>query len=358
MLHSAIHPQSKTESEVQSRLDFLVRSSNDAITGTDINREITLWNPAAEKLYGYTEEEVLGQSIDLIVPKERKKEVLKMFKDLANGKLVSDFATKRMRKDGTIFDVAITISPIKNDFGQVIGFSTITRDITEHKKIEDLKAEFLSTAAHELRTPLTTLKLISESHLRKYKKLGKDQIKLSELNLINTELSKLNLLINDLLDDSRIETGKLYMRFAPVDLNRLIQTVVRKMKVINKNHNILYKKSKEISIIGDVSRIEQVLVNLISNAAKYSPIFSTITLRSEKLNDKIKVSVIDEGQGIPIEKQKLIFDRFYQVKEKSNKGFGLGLYISKEIVNAHKGKMWVESRVGKGSTFNFTLHLI
>lgn len=467
-------PYKRRVSTTQSYLDFLVNSSNDAITGTNLERKITAWNPAAEKLYGYKAQEIMGKSIDIIVPEYKNEEVDTLFKRLAKGTPVYNYETERMRKDGNIISVSITLSPIKNAENKIIGFSTITRDISEHyemeKKLrlfkeaveaandglqivsldgkiifsnksvqkiygfspdelkgkpvgllnkdlrvadkvivpalkkygswsgeievhrkngsifpvwltasvikhnnkpiafvgsirditekrnqEKLKTDFLSMAAHELRTPLTTLKLISDAHIRKYKKFGKDQIKISELDLINVELNRLNLIINDLLDDSRIETGKLHMRFETIDINLLIRRVIRKMKIINKRHRINFRRGISTPVVADPNRIEQVIVNLITNAAKYSPIFSTITIEVEKIKDTVRISVKDEGEGIPLEKQQLIFDRFYQVKENSGKGFGLGLYISREIVKNHKGKMWVESKNKKGSVFYFTL---
>lgn len=470
-----IQQAQKIHTATQSHLDFLVRSSNDSITCTDLNRNITIWNPSAEKLYGYKKAEILGKKIDLIIPPDKYKEISMLLKKSLKGEVVANYETERIRKDGKLLNVSITISPVKNDKNKLIGFSTITRDITrqkrleenlkifkeafeatvdavqivaldgkilfynkatqtiygyskselrgksisilyndrhfsqrivapqvlkrgswsgeveskrsdgtvftvwlitsvikhnnkpiafiriarditEIKKLENLKADFLSTAAHELRTPLTTLKLISEAHLRKYKKYGKDQIKLSELNLINLELNKLNLLINDILDDSRVERGKLNMHFTTIDLNKLIQQVTKKMKLLYKHHNIVYKQNKNLRVIADPARIEQVMINLISNAVKYSPIFTNIIIILDKDHDgKAIISVRDEGQGIPKEKQELIFDRFYQVKEHSSKGFGLGLYISREIIRAHKGKLWVDSKVEKGSTFYFTL---
>lgn len=473
-----VQPPQKYISTTQSHLDFLVQSSNDSITGTNLKREITSWNPAAEKLYGYKASEVIGKSIDIIVPPNRRNEVVRLFKRLTNEQLVYNYETDRIRKGGKRIEVSITISPIKNGKNETIGFSTITRDITrrkqleerlrlfaeaveasadgiqlvdlaghiiysnkafenmhgftrkeirgkhvselmkdpridekivvpalrkhgqwngellvkhksgttfpiwlavsvirhrnkpiamvgslrditERKKLEELKADFLSTAAHELRTPLTTLKLLSSSHLKKFKKFGKDQIKLADITLIDMELNKLNLLINDLLDDSRIETGNLRMNFKAIDLSELIKSVVCKMRIIYKRHIINISKFPKTEVVADPGRIEQVLVNLISNAAKYSPIFSVIEIGLIRPNKKmVEIYVKDQGEGIPADKIDLIFDRFYQVKERPVKGFGLGLFISREIVNAHKGKIWVESVPGKGSTFHFTLHAV
>ncbi|MGE5041920.1 MAG: PAS domain S-box protein [Candidatus Levyibacteriota bacterium] len=469
----------KSHAAIKAHLDFLVNSSNDSIIGTDLKRRITSWNPAAEKLYGYTEQEVLGKNVDIIVPSQKKGEIIKLFEILARHRVVSNYETERLTKDKRLVQVSITISPIKDRKGETIGFSTITRDISRHmqmekrlqlfakaleaaddgiqivgldgkilfsnksveriygfppkelqgksvndmnkdplfaekiilptlrkkgywsgeievkhkngstfsiwltasvikhygkpialvggirditkkKKLEELKAEFLSTAAHELKTPLTTLKLISESHLRKIKKYGMDQMKISEFNLINTELNRLNLLINDILDDSRIETQKLHMLFECTDLNKLILGVIKKMQIIYKHHKITYNNKKiKMQVIADPMRIEQVLINLISNAAKYSPIFSEIQVYVKQEEDgKTEVSVKDSGGGIPEEQRDLIFQRFYQIDRNSTKGFGLGLYITQEIIKGHRGKLWVDANKPKGSIFHFTLQTI
>ena len=473
-----VKPQQKLDSAIKSHLDFLIQSSSDSITGTNLKREIVMWNPAAEKLYGYKEKEVLGKSIDLIVPPFKNVEIKNLFVRMAKGGELNNFITQRMRKNGSLVDVSITISPIKDAKGEIIGFSTITRDITvqkelekklrlfaeaveaapdgiqiidldgkiifsnksiekihgfsqkelegklvselsttpeltntivmralkkygqwggelvvknkngstfpiwlttsiikhdkkpiaivavvrditERKKLENLKAEFLSTAAHELRTPLTTLKLLGEAHLHKFKKFGKDQVKLSDIKLLNMELDKLNLLINDLLDESRIESGRLSMNFQTVSLNKIVTDVIKKEEIIWKHHKINFKKSPKVDVVADPFRIEQVTINLISNACKYSPIFSKVDVWLDKKNNHtVEVCIKDEGDGIPMDKIDRIFDRFYQVKEHSRKGFGLGLYIAKEIVSAHKGKIWADSTFGKESTFHFTLRTI
>ncbi|MBI2022082.1 PAS domain S-box protein [Candidatus Daviesbacteria bacterium] len=336
----------------QKRLAFLVENSNDSVVGTDLKTKILSWNSAAKRVYGYSEDEILHKPISILVPKGRKKELEVLFKKLREGKEIKGFETKRQTKAGKIIDILLTISPIKNSSGKIIGFSAIGHDITERKKIENLKTEFLSIAAHELKTPITTLKLISQAHIAKFKKFGSDQIKLDELELINRELERLTQLINDILDENRIESGKLFLNLEQVNLNRLFSIVIRKMQLLSKNIKIIFfKPPKKIILVADGQRLEQVLVNLISNAIKYSKPGSKIDAGAKMDKKNILFWIKDWGVGIPKDKQRKIFDRFYQIEEKSAPGFGLGLFITKEIIKLHRGKIWVDSTAGKGLPF-------
>lgn len=342
----------KNLAHLQQRFEAIVQNSNDAIVGLSEKLRITSWNNAAQKLFGYGENEVLDKQIDFIVPKHLRKEA----KALLNEQDVINYETERIKKDGQIVQVSMTKSPIKDTDGRVVGYSIIYRDNTEKKRLEELKKEFLSLAAHELKTPITTLKLISQAHIAKYKRYGLDQIKLAELEIIDRELERLTQLINDILDDTRIEKGKLYLKFEQTNLDKLIITVIKKMTVLSHHHEIIFQRpTKKISVIIDQQRIEQVLVNLLANAMKYSNLGSKIELGAKIEKGKVLVWVRDQGLGISKSAQQRIFDRFYQVEEKESRGFGLGLYITKQIVEQHKGKIWVESVIGKGSTFYFSL---
>lgn len=465
------------EDETKSRLAAMVEFTSDAILGTDLNSVITNWNHAAEKMYGYSKEEIIGQPIDILIPPYKKEESFYLKNRLRRGRFIKELQTQRVRKDGRIIDVSLSISPIKDSSGKMIGFSSMVRDITEHKKLEEklrllseaveeapdgiqivdldgkimysnkavtkiygfrpselrgkhvnsmnadptfaskviipsikekggwtgelmvkhkrgkifpvwlttslvedeknnpiamigiirditenkrleeLKKEFLSTAAHELKTPVTTLKLLSQTHLLRYKKYGEEKINIKEIELIDQELAKLTRLINDILDDSRIETGRLNLQLEVTNLSPIIDNVIKKLEMISKSHYIKVVHPKEVFVIGDSQRLEQVLTNLLDNAAKYSPSKSMIMINARKKRNCAVVSVKDQGQGILKRYLPLIFDRFYQVEKERPKGFGLGLYISKQIIERHRGKIWVKSQKGKGSTFFFAIPL-
>lgn len=331
--------------------------SNDPIITVDTKLEITSWNEAAEKLYGFKPGEVMGKHLSILVPKNKLGELKQIYEGI-NAKFVN-FETERITKDGAVRTFSITVSPLTDEFKKPVGFSVIHRDITAQKHLDELKKEFLTLAAHELKTPITTLKLISQVHIAKFKRYGSDQIKLDELELIDRELERLAQLINDILDDSRIESGKLYLNFEQTNLKKLIGNVAKKMGYLTKKHKIVFSKPKEKAVVfADQQRIEQVLVNLISNAIKYSGDKTTIELGVKVEINRALIWVKDEGFGIPKLLQRKIFDRYFQVKDKDGRGFGIGLYITKQIIRLHKSKIWVVSKEGFGSTFYFTLPIL
>lgn len=333
----------------------IIKSSTDAIIGLNPDRIITSWNPAAEKLYGFTKEEVIGKSINITVPKSRKDELVGFKKMAIKGR--THFETQRIRKDQTLFDASLTFTPIFDSKKKLIGFSMIVHDISEQKKLENLKKEFLAVAAHELKTPITTLKLLSQSHIFKFQKYGSDKIALQELVLMDKELDRLTRLVNDILDDQRVESGKLQLNLKSFNINDLIASVIMKAKIIYPDRKITFNPKGQLKVLADPQRIEQVIINLISNAAKYSAAKTPINIFVKEDQNKAVIWVKDQGKGIPKNQQSIIFDRFYQVKSHSPQGFGLGLYISKQIVEKNKGKIWVKSAPGKGSIFYFSLPL-
>ncbi|HVF69937.1 MAG TPA: ATP-binding protein [Xanthomonadales bacterium] len=232
-------------------------------------------------------------------------------------------------------------------------------DVTQHKLIEKQKDDFFAIASHELKTPVTSIKAYTQILAKKIADFD-DTKKAYFLKNIDNQTDKLVNLINDFLDMSKIQAGKLVFAKKKFDLDALIKKIVVDFQYMTKTHQI--KKIGEIkkSIIGDQDRIDQVLVNLLTNAIKYSPEGKEIIVRSHTNKNTVTVSIQDFGRGIPQVKQKHVFDKYFQVSEKSDdgkKGFGLGLYITSEIVKRHKGKIWVESTKGKGSTFYFTLPL-
>ncbi len=343
--------------KIQDKLKLfsqVIEEAPDGIQITDRFGNIIYSNHASKRIYGFSQKEMLGKNVNGMNadPKIAEKVIIPALKKCGHwqGELLI-----KHKKDHT-FPIWLTTSVVRNEAGRVFALVGIIRDITEMKRLEELKKEFLSVAAHELKTPITTLKLMSQAHLLKYKRIGADQLKIEELQLMDRELDRLTRLINDILDNQRIETGKLNLRFEKINLPPLINEVAEQIKVIYPEYKIISERMPvKISVVADFDRIKQVLTNLLSNAVKYSPKNSKITIKAQKVGKEVKVSVKDQGLGIPKDKLKLIFDRFYQAKEKSNGGFGLGLYIAKEIIEMHGGKIWAKSKTGQGSTFFFTL---
>lgn len=335
----------------------LVQVSEDAMIATTLDGKIISWNRAAEQLFGYKQNEVVDKPFAIIVPEDKRKEVLALLKKIKAGDTVINYHTTRRHKDGTLVTVSLNASIIKDSAGKPTSILRVYRDITGQQKIEALKSEFLSIVAHELKTPLTTAKLYADLALFKARKIDPTNNLTSELGNVNHQLNRLGRLVSDILDVTRIESGKLHLNTAKTNLTTLLKTICTDTQLLGHEHTVVFHKAPEVLATIDALRIEQVIVNLLTNAMKYSAPGTVIDVWLKKRRSDVVISVKDIGEGIPKDKIKYIFDRFYQVTSGQQKGFGLGLYISKEIINRHNGKIWVRSTIGRGSRFSFSLPL-
>ncbi|MBI3486522.1 PAS domain-containing sensor histidine kinase [Candidatus Daviesbacteria bacterium] len=312
-------------------------------------------NTAAIRHYGFSREEFLSMTVKDIRPPEDWPHFLKYTKEGSKVRTETGFSQKvewrHRKKDGTLVDVEVKWSPIS--FQGKDARLVLVNDITARKRLDKLKEDFMSIASHELKTPITVLKLLVENQLQHYYK--RKEVKLAELAMVDSELERLTRLIDDMLNISRIELGKFLMRLEIIDLIDLIAEVVKQMQVIARSHKIVFQEKRKVIIEADPDRLRQVFINLISNAIKHSPAKSKILITLKRQTNNVLAKVQDYGEGIPKEKQPFLFDRFYQTKESQGNGFGLGLYIAKEIIDRHRGKIWVESQVNKGSTFYLTI---
>lgn len=263
------------------------------------------------------------------------------------------------RPDGREVFLKVNSAPIHNRKGQVIAAASIITDITENKDVEKRKDDFINMASHELKTPITSLRLYIDLLLRQMDKKS-DEKTLRITKSIAYQADRIQELVSDLLDVSRLQTGKLTFTKEEFRLDKLLDQIVDELQGITKDQKIITKTTGAIKVKADKFRIYQVFTNLITNAVKYSPPGTKITITVAKQKDKAIVSVKDEGRGISKDQQKKIFERLYQVTGGTymqSSGLGMGLYISREIVTKHRGTIWVESEKGKGSTFHFTLPL-
>jgi PAS domain S-box-containing protein len=245
--------------------------------------------------------------------------------------------------------------PVPGEDGEVALVVTITHDITERMNVERRKDAFISMASHELKTPVTSLKGFTSVLQRRLTKQG-DAQGLHYLSRIEAQLNKLTTLISELLDISRMQSGKLELREEPFDLDALIDETVESVQAATSTHHLLIEGRTGAQILGDKERLGQVFVNLLTNAVKYSPRAEKVIVRlfQDRDLEQVIVSIEDFGIGIDKVHHDKIFERFYQVtdpEEKTYPGLGIGLYISSEIVAWHQGRMWVESSKGKGATF-------
>lgn len=240
--------------------------------------------------------------------------------------------------------------------GVVATVLSMTRDITDMKKAHQLQEDYLGIASHELKTPLASLKAFTQIlHSRFVKKDDVDSA--TYLMKMQNQVDKLNNLITDLLDATRVNTGKLKFTYHKFNFDALVKDVVEDMQRTTRKHQIETRGQTNKYVIADKNKISQVLMNILSNAIKYSPDADKIIVQLVANSDGVMCWVQDFGLGIPKKKQPYIFERFYRVDDEvdSPTGLGLGLYISAEIIDRHGGKIWVNSQEGKGSTFCFTL---
>ena len=270
--------------------------------------------------------------------------------------LEDDILTVEREQHTEYYKFAIT--PVVTEAEEVIGAILLLQNVTKLKELDNLKSEFVATASHELRTPLTgmamSLNLLVET--------TEDKLSESESELLETaveDVERLRSLVNDLLDLSKIESGKIELDFVEVEVNFLLNKAVSALNIQAKQNDITLVKqspSQDIKTKVDANKIIWVLTNLIANALRYSDPGEEITIGATSRNSWIEIYVTDRGAGIPLEYQSKIFDKFVQVEtEKDVGGSGLGLAICKEMVQAHGGRIWVDSTVGKGSTFTFTV---
>lgn len=364
-LNNNLHADNSEMSTLLKMMDKLlhwaaiVESSDDAIISKSVDGIITSWNKGAQRLYGYTPEEIIGQPVSVLMPPEKRDDFPYIMKMLHEGKRVEHYETERLTKDGRLIHVSLTVSPIKDSHGTIIGASKIARDISEKIEAEKRRDEFISTTSHELKTPITSQKAFGELLETLIDKNGYTELK-PYIQKINQQTNKLTKLVEDLLELSRVQSGRLRMENKKFKFDPLVDELIDTTQMIS-NHKITKKGKTEKIVRGDRERIGQVLSNLLSNAIKYSPKSDKVVLTTKIKGDFIQVSIQDFGIGIPKEYLDRVFEKFFRVTgedEKTFPGMGIGLHISKEIINLHGGEIWVESEKGKGSTFNFSLPFV
>ncbi|MFD0748841.1 ATP-binding protein [Mucilaginibacter calamicampi] len=269
---------------------------------------------------------------------------------------VFEFENRYKKADGTYRWHLNRGIPLQDENGEILFWVGSATDIEEQKQAMDKKDEFIGIASHELKTPLTSLKGYIQL-MGMYKKEEVPQPIKLYIAKANIAINKLQHLINDLLDVSKIQAGRLEYMMANVNLAEMVNAGVDSAIQMYPDYIINHNVAPDLPVYGNAERLEQVLNNLVSNAAKYSKAGSQITIEGKVVDGNVRVSVTDEGIGLSTEQREKIFERFYRVEDKtfSASGLGMGLYISTEIINHHKGKIDVQSELDKGSTFYFIL---
>lgn len=349
----------KQAEERSAKLAAIVQSSDDAIVSKTLESVITSWNTAAERIFGYTADEMIGETIYKIIPPDRQDEEPLILARLKKGERVEHFETKRLTKDGRLLDISLTISPIKDARGNIIGLSKIARDITEKKQEEQRKNDFIGMVSHELKTPLTSLSAIIQMGTAKLRN-SEDEFLPGAMENANRQVKKMTSMINGFLNISRLESGQLLIEKEPFRLDHLLREILEETKLTVSSHVFTMEGCDDIIVNADLYKISSVISNLISNAIKYSPKGKLIDIRCQTASGMVTVSIKDEGIGIMPSDIDRVFDRYYRVEGSHLRhisGFGIGLYLSAEIIKRHDGKIWAKSESGKGSTFYFSLPL-
>lgn len=317
-------------------------------------------NDGAIKQVGYSYDELLSMKAYDIKPLYSKQQFIELVAPMIAGDVQTvNFETQHQHKDGSIIPVEVFLQYI-NPENEQPRFVAIVRDITERKKIDRMKNEFISTVSHELRTPLTSIRgslgLLVGGAAGDLEPQGKSLLQIAHKN---TE--RLLLLINDILDISKIESGKMEFNYKEIDLRHFLQQAIEANTDYGTQYHVDFKIADcpdNATIFADEDRMLQVMNNLMSNAAKFSPEHSTVFLSAERINNSLRISVKDHGKGIPEEFRKTIFDRFVQADSSDTRqagGTGLGLNITQAIIKKHNGQIDFHNEPGKGTTFYFDL---
>jgi PAS domain S-box-containing protein len=385
-------------SEITShRLAAIVASSDDAIIGKDLDGIITSWNFGAERIFGYTADEMIGRSIMRLIPSDRQAEEWQILSRIRSGERFGHFETIRLAKDGRQLYVSITVSPIKDSTGRTVGASKVLRDITERKMAEEalnkameeveranrerqhllenerearsqaeqanrMKDEFLAMLSHELRTPLNAV--LGWANILRLGNLQSEELK-QGLDSIERNARVQAQIIEDLLDMSRIISGKCSLDLQRIDLPAVLNESMATLRAMAEVKGVRMQALVDPfagTMTGDPSRLQQVFWNLLNNAIKFTPKDGRVQVLLKRVNSHVEVSVVDTGEGIAPEFLPYVFDRFRQGDASSTRrhgGLGLGLAIVKQLVELHGGTVCVKSGgIGQGATFVVRLPLV
>ncbi|HTY56830.1 MAG TPA: MASE1 domain-containing protein [Candidatus Binataceae bacterium] len=359
--------------EARWRLAAIVESSEDAILVCSPAMQITAWNTGAERMYGFTAAEAIGKPLSMMIPPERTDEPANVVARINNGETIAPFETVRRRKDGSLVDVSISVSPARDSHGQIVAISSTARDITHLKQAREerealllseraaretaetanrAKDEFLAMLGHELRNPLHSITLATQlldrpEHLEKAR------------GIISRQGQHVSRLVDDLLDAARVTSGRIVLNRTPINLAALVAESVASLRETGqlKNHT-LDTELETVWVDGDRDRLSQVVANLLGNAIKYTPLGGKITVRVKERAEAV-IEVQDDGAGIAPEILPSVFELFSRGQfglHRSPAGLGIGLTLVKRIAELHGGRAQAASAgPGRGSTFTVAL---
>lgn len=350
--------------KARSALRNLMQSIPDGILVVDGEQRVVEANRAAVELCGIERREELLRPLEELAqyfePSGPEGLSWEQIAERVSAREWGTCESRIRRSDGTSLEIEIKTSSLEPREGQYAAV-LVLRDVTEQKQLESLRDEFFSIAAHELKAPLTTIKGYAQV-MRGWSAEDLEQRGGRALEILNRQADRLSRLVQELLEISRLQLGRLELKPATVDLEALVREIVEEAQETCRHHRIELERSTPIETVADRDRIEQVLSNLLSNAINFSPCGQEITVALERRDGEALVSVRDRGIGIPPEARDRVFERFFRAHRRGEhaapSGLGMGLHISRELVRRHGGDIDFESREGEGSTFYFTLPIV
>ena len=366
--------------EAREQLAAIVEYSGEAIATKNLDGIIQTWNASAEKLFGYRADEIVGNPVTTLIPPDRLWEEEEILSRLRRGLPAERLETIRIAKDGRQIPVSLTVSPLKNAEGEVVGASKLIQDISDRKRIDDehqellareqslrnqaeeagrIKDEFLTTVSHELRTPLSAI--LGWTTLLNKRKLDKD-VAARGMDAIERNARAQAQLIDDLLDVSRIVSGKMRLDVKPVTLAPIVEAAVDAIKPAADAKKIQLEVTIDPAankLHADPGRLQQMIWNLLSNSIKFTPRRGVVQIKAERTSSTAEIVVSDTGTGIDAEFLPFVFDRFQQADSSTTRiygGLGLGLAITRHLVEMHGGTIEAESEgLDRGATFRVKL---
>jgi PAS domain S-box-containing protein len=358
-------------------LTAIVASAQDAIVSSDEHEVITTWNPAAEQLFGYPAAEAIGQPYDLIMPPGNEAERRDFLRQVLDRGAFQRVETTRQRKDGGLVDVETTVATISDPGGHLLGYASITRDITERKaaeaargklvarlqtanreleQVSAAKSDFVSTISHEFRTPLTSIQGFSELITNEAESLAEAQ---AFAQTINQNARRLARMVSDVLGLEALEARQREVQRELLSLNQIVARVLEAMQSMVARHRIIAELAPALPLIrGDADLLERVVTNLVANAIKYSPAGGVIAVGTASKEDGVELTVADQGLGVPEAFRESIFSRYGRIarpEQSGIEGTGLGLPIARHILEIHNGRIWVKDNFPAGSIFHVVL---
>jgi PAS domain S-box-containing protein len=346
--------------ETQAWLAAIVEFSEDAIIGKDLSGTITSWNRGAEQLYGYSAEEVVGKSISTLFPAERADELTRIMDRVASGEHVERYETMRVRKDGQRLHVSLTISPITDALGRIIGASSIARDVTSRRRTEEeLRRsnkeleQFAYVASHDLSEPLRVIAGFIDLLARRYRGQLDDEAD-RFIDFTTAGVERMQAIIDDFLAYSR--TSRVKLSLVEVDTASLVREVLQSLSASIAEHDTRIEVGGLPRVRAEPTLLRALLQNLIANAVKFADgEQAEVRISAVRERERWRFDVADNGPGIDPRHAKRIFEMFQRLHGREVPGTGIGLSIAKRIAERHGGNIWVAPAAGGGSVFRFTI---